>query len=431
VKVISIVDVTERHLCTGCGACAFVQPDVLTMVDVLDQGRRPVLQPGRTAAESAPSLAICPGASLSHDKAPPDAIASLLGEWGPVLEVWEGYAADPEVRYRGSSGGVATALAIDSIEHQGMHGVLHITARPDAPILNHTVLSTTRDELAAAAGSRYAPASPCDSLDLVEAAPGPCVFIGKPCDVAAVQKVRAGRPGLDANLGLTIGIFCAGTPTLKGTLKMLEHMGVTDSASVEELRYRGNGWPGEAVAVVDGDEKSHRLSYAESWGDILQEHRQWRCYVCADHTGEFADVSVGDPWYRPVTEGEAGRSLVVVRTERGRQAVRAAMTSGSVVLERVDPELLPASQPNLLETRGAIWGRMVGLRLMGVPHPRYRNMATFPTWRRLPMKKRAQSIYGTVKRVFVKRLRQKASTTPMDLSAFLVEGSTEPLRRTS
>lgn len=401
-RIRGIRDVAEAHLCTGCGVCSYLAPEGVRMVDDLDQGRRPVVAEG---ADTSEALDACPGLSLEHGPRPEEASPDLWAGWGPVLEVWEGYAADDEVRFRASSGGAATALALAAIEQQGFSGVLHIGAREDVPYLNRTLLSTTRAELLEATGSRYAPASPCDGLDRVEAADGPCVFIGKPCDVAGAQRAAAVRPALAERLGLTVGIFCAGTPSTRGTLEMLREMGI-DPEALDSVRYRGNGWPGPAEAVAG--ERSARLTYEESWGRILQRHRQWRCYVCLDHTGEFADVSVGDPWYRELSPDEPGRSLVVVRTERGRRAVRAAMDSGALVLEPVAGHILPDSQPNLLRTRGGVWARILTCRLLGAATPRYRGMASARFWlRSLSLKQRAQAFYGTVKRVFTKKLRQR------------------------
>src|SRR5690606_30934394 len=211
-KIEDIRDVAERQLCTGCGACAYIDPKRVRMVDVIDYGRRPLVAVEETPAPE--TLAVCPGVHLEHRGL--DERSDLLREfapvWGPIIDVWEGYAADPEIRWAGSSGGAASALALFAIERGGMHGLLHINARPDVPFLNHTALSRTRAEILEGTGSRYAPASPCDSLHLIENAPSPCVFIGKPCDVAALQMTRALRPELDAKVGLTIGFFCAGTP---------------------------------------------------------------------------------------------------------------------------------------------------------------------------------------------------------------------------
>lgn len=412
----SIQDVADKHLCSGCGVCAYLQPGLISMEDEPDRGLRPLVRPlpDGSPGDTSPALAACPGIGLSRLGADPDSqhLSELWEGWGPVIELWEGYAADPEVRHAASSGGIATALALHCIDEESMHGVLHIRARQDVPYLNKTVLSRTRVEMLEATGSRYAPASPCDRLDLVEEAPEPCVFIGKPCDVAALSMARRLRPELDRQVGLTIAIFCAGTPSTRGTLEMLSSMGIDDVKDVESIRYRGNGWPGPAEAVVQTPQGqvSRTLTYEESWGEILQKHRQWRCYVCADHTGEFADVAVGDPWYRPIPPDEPGRSLVVVRTERGRQLVNAAISSGSLRLERVSPDILPASQPNLLRAEGATWGRTVATRMVGVASPRYRNFRLLPIWwRHLSGLEKTRSILGTFRRVITKRLYRRAS----------------------
>lgn len=413
----SITDVAERQLCVGCGACAYLQPDDIRMVDLLDHGRRPVVRDGEGGApDTTEALRHCPGAGLAHapdaDPGKDAAAADLFGAWGPVLEVWEGFATDEEIRFAASSGGAATALALHCVDEGGMHGALHIRSRSDRPYLNETVLSTTRHELLEATGSRYAPASPCDGLDLVERAPGPCVFIGKPCDVAATASIRRERPRLDERLGLTIAMFCAGTPTLRGTFEMLDVLGVEHPDAVASVRYRGNGWPGRAEARwrgEDGAERADSLSYEESWGAILQRHRQWRCHVCVDHTGEFADIAVGDPWYRDIPEGEPGRSLVLVRTERGRRILHRAWEAGAVALVPLPASRIADAQPNLLRTRGAVWGRVTASKLLGIPYPVYRNLPTLPIWwRELSGREKLQSLAGTARRIVRRRLYRRA-----------------------
>ena len=383
----------------------YAAPDQVHMADMPTLGRRPVGEANGQA------LAVCPGIALEHTLDRDDAglQSDLKGTWGPVFKVWEGFAANPDIRRAGSSGGAATALALHAIERRGMAGVLHTAAREDAPYLNQTVVSRSREELLGRTGSRYAPASPCEGLGEIEHAEAPCVFIGKPCDVAAAQKARALRPGLDRNLDLTIAFFCAGTPSTQGTLDLLKSVGVDDPGRVRSLRYRGQGWPGRWTVRWEGEagqEHEASLSYEESWG-FLQKYRQWRCYICPDHTGEFADVAVGDPWYRPVQPGEPGKSLIVARTRRGVAAVEAAAAAGYLVLEREDPELLPRSQPNLLRTKAALWGRLTALRLGGAGCPRFKGFALGTLWlKHLTVRQRAQSIAGTFRRIRTKNLRR-------------------------
>lgn len=413
-RIESITDVAERHMCTGCGTCAFVQPDAIVMVDDLDQGRRPMVSSG---TDTDVALEACPGIRLEHDydRTQPDLIGELAADWGPVLEMWDGFAADEELRWRASSGGAATALALFAVEQQGFHGVLHIAARKDVPWLNETVLSRDRAALLAATGSRYAPASPCDSLEAIASAPAPCVLIGKPCDIAGAQMARRLRPQLDERLGLTIAIFCAGTPSTAGTLEMLRRMGV-DPAQLDAVRYRGEGWPGMAQATgrdSDGQSRHAELTYQQSWGDILNKHRPWRCYVCADHTGEFADIAVGDPWYHGVGDGGAGRSLIVARTARGRRFVQLAIAAGALTCESAAADALPRAQPNLRSTRGSVWGRSLATRMFGIAAPRLTGLPTRSAWLQyLTLKQQLQSFYGTWKRVFTKRLYKRRPVVP-------------------
>jgi coenzyme F420 hydrogenase subunit beta len=157
---------------------------------------------------------------------------------------------------------------------------------------------------------------------------------------------------------------------------------VDDPSTVADLRYRGHGWPGTAAVTIHNDNgfETRRLSYEESWGEILTNHKQWRCQVCADHTGELADIAVGDPWYRRIPVDDPGQSLVLVRTERGRRILHRALDAGYLALEKADPSILPASQEALLRGRGAVWGRTLACRLLGAPAPRYKGLPMFRYW---------------------------------------------------
>ena len=154
-SVRTIEDIVRHHLWCGCGACAYIASGRFAMFDSVDCGRRPrLVGEGPASAEEKEAVGVCPGLHLSHsfDRRKPGLLTSLGAGWGPVREIWEGYAADPEIRHRGSSGGVATAIARFGIERGGMAGVLQTRARDDAPHLNATVLNTTVEGILEAAG---------------------------------------------------------------------------------------------------------------------------------------------------------------------------------------------------------------------------------------------------------------------------------------
>jgi coenzyme F420 hydrogenase subunit beta len=316
--------------------------------------------------------------------------------------MWEGYAADEALRYKGSSGGLASALALFCVERNGMAGVVHIGSNPKKPWLNETRLSSSYEELNSNTGSRYSPASPCDGFHLAEESDSPCAFIGKPCDVEGLRKAQKLRPELREKIPCAIGIFCAGTPSTKATLDLLKKHHA-DLDRLEAFRYRGNGWPGMSSMSYEGEPSARDLlSYEESWG-FLQSYRPLRCHLCPDGTSEFADVACGDPWYRPIEDDEPGRSLVIVRTETGRRLVRDAMAAGYVHLEEAPWDRLPRSQDNLFGKRSSIWGRSLALRAVGARAPRFRGFYLFRNWLRLPLGRKLRSLMGTLRRGLQRR----------------------------
>ena len=328
----TIQDVVDWGLCVGCGACYYIcDKAAVSLVNVNSIGIRPKFK--RNACQSCVKcLSICPGffveARLGAEAELDNSTESAL--IGPTLEIWEGYAADQKLRFRASSGGILSALALYCLERENMEFVLHTGTDPKKPLSNTTVQSRTRNDLLERTGSRYAPSSPCDSLTYIENSENPCVLIGKPCDVAAVSQLRKKTPELNANLGLVLSFFCAGTPTTGATLDLLTKLGI-DPGRVNEVRYRGDGWPGNFMVSYNQREKEEILTYKESW-HFLQKYRSFRCHLCPDGLGELADISCGDAWHRYSEQQDMGRSLVLVRSELGKQILHRAMDNGYLTL---------------------------------------------------------------------------------------------------
>jgi len=395
--------VAAWHLCIGCGACKWACPHgVVDLVNIPELGIRPTVnQDGCQACRRC--VEVCPGVHLKHDQPPEDYVETLWPEWGPIRQMYRAYAAEEDIRFVTSSGGIATALALYGVERAGMDGVLHIRSAPENPLICIATFSRTREEVVQAIGSRYAPAALCQAFDLIKQARGPCMFIGKPCDVAALRKAQKIDVELDAKVGLTISIFCAGTPSQDGTQAILRGMGIQNTCQVQSFRYRGHGWPGEATAVLSSGEQ-RTMSYEDSWGNILSKHVSWRCRLCPDGTGEFADISCGDMWAERGDDSQ-GLSLVLIRNECGNRFWDAEKMEEYIRAHKCESDWLARSQPSLLNKKYQIWGRIKAMSLLGCPVPAYQGFAIRRLWMtELSLKKKIKSVLGTIKRIVSRRL---------------------------
>lgn len=388
----------------GCGACVNACPNnAVSITDIVDKGIRPQIDQDK-CQHCGECINICPGVGLSHEPFSEDTIEELRAVWGPVLEVWEGHAADDHIRFMGSSGGAATAIALYCLEKENFSGTLHIGPKEDQPLTNNSVFSKTRDELLSRTGSRYSPAAACRRFEWITNAEGKSVFIGKPCDIAALRKAQKTNPELNEKVGLTISIFCAGTPNTQGTHSVLKAMGIDEPDEVEKFRYRGQGWPGNAVANIKGSDKEYSMTYAQAWGDILSRHGQLRCRLCADSSGEFADISCGDPWYKDIEPDEPGLSLVMARTPRGAEFIKKCIDAGYLKLATAKPHIVGDSQKSMHQRRCQIWGRLLAFKLLGTPSPDYKGMSLYSNWKTLSIKAKIHSVLSTIKRIVMRKL---------------------------
>lgn len=404
----TLSDVVDWRLCLGCGACAYICPeDKVSLYDFLDEGIRPVLRSDDCSGCTL-CVEVCPGVQSDFRfDAPPPSPSEFAGdfakEWGPVVAMWEGHAADPDFRFKGSSGGVLTALAAYCQEVEGMYGTLQITQNPDDPVTNYTRLSRSRQELLSATGSRYSPASVCNGLGLVEEAPAPCVVIGKPSEIAALRNASRLRPQLEKNVGVSLTFFCAETPSTRGTTDLVREMGA-DPDALSSLRYRGLGWPGFFAPIRKGEtEPAATMTYSESW-EVLQAYRPWAIQLWPDGSGELADISCGDPWYEQPDGQNPGGSLVVARTERGRKIVEGAIESGYLQLTAAEAWKLEKSQGGLLKRRGAVWGRRLASKMCGLPITRLPGLDLRHAWRALSFKEKVKATFGTIRRLIARGL---------------------------
>jgi len=394
--------VVNGGLCTGCGGCVSAlsrnpgdaMPRVMKMTE--DGYLRPEPALPLPPAQQRIFESVCAGARIDG-KASESNYHPL---WGPIRRLATGYATDPEVRYRGSSGGVLTALAIGLVETGEVEFVLSSSADNDDPIGNLTMPRADRAAMLQAAGSRYGPSSPLAGLEGHLQAGRKFAFVGKPCDVATLTRMAKQDSRIDELIPYRLAFFCAGVPSRLGTLAVLNALNVSYEDLVR-FQYRGDGWPGLARATRrDGSEES--MDYNSSWGSILNRHLQHRCKVCPDGTGEFADIACADAWYGkdgyPDFAERDGRSLIVARSEAGQRLLARLEQAGQISTEPLDIEEIARMQPYQVNRKRNVLSRSTGTQLAGGKTGRFRGLALLPLLLSDNPLNQLRNLFGSIKR---------------------------------
>jgi coenzyme F420 hydrogenase subunit beta len=394
----SMDEVLKGDLCSGCGLCQGVFGVEKIRMGLSSEGflRPQVLQP-LSISETELFSDFCPGGRIEHQNA-----EKHDPHWGPIRRCTVGNALDESIRHAGSSGGVISALAIFLLENGAVQGVIQTTALSSAPLKNVTVVSRTRAQVLNCAGSRYAPSAPLADLEEILKQSGSFLFIGKPCDVAALRALQRRKPDLLQKIPYALSFFCAGIPSQHGTHKILDRFGVTVD-EVAQFRYRGEGWPGK-TSIRTRDGREHSMTYAESWGKVLNRELQFRCKICPDGTGEFADIACADAWYGdasgyPAFDEADGRSLIIVRTERGGRLFDEAVQAGVIAATALDPVEIGKMQPYQYQRKSLILSRLMALRLTGRSSPRYHNLRLGKAALARGIRAQVKSFLGTLRRI--------------------------------
>jgi coenzyme F420 hydrogenase subunit beta len=164
---------------------------------------------------------------------------------------------------------------------------------------------------------------------------GRYALVALPCHLHALHKYVKVTPKLRGRVALTIGLYCNISFEPFVFDELCESKG-TKPEDIKDLDFRAGEWPGGIYATMrDGSrEKLLKLEEMKDEFNFLKKfYTPNRCNMCIDFSAEYADLAVGDPWLRG-PDGkylfEDGRTSVLVRTQRGDEAVVSAENAGAI-----------------------------------------------------------------------------------------------------
>lgn len=381
-KPITPDDVVRRGQCMACGFCTVAHGGATAGRMEFDEKRGHHVP---RFAGPAPTEFLCPGATMdmpalaviTHGKLPTD-------PWlGTVVRTRAAYATNPEIRGRAASGGVIPALLTHLFE-TGQIDAAYCVEPGTKPDTAAGAIIRRAVDLGRTHGSVYHPVNFGARLADLFGSSERFAYVGLPCEIAALERLKSQRPDIAARHVMSIGLFCGGINTFPGVAYYLEGFGIK-AAEVESIAYRVGNWPGKIrlrlrnrpdpvdVPRIRGNTRWKILRY------VIAFQGYWmlpRCRLCPDQVSDFADIAVGDPHLpRFRNRGGAGFSAVLTRTARGEALMAAAIAAGRLAEEPMSREEIIDSQGYTLDNRRNVAAYLRVARWLGLTPPR---LAVYP-----------------------------------------------------
>jgi coenzyme F420 hydrogenase subunit beta len=323
-------EVVATEICCGCSACIVACPHkVLELLD-FDPVQIDARSPFDNCVHGEEGCSLCAMACLrlqpALDLIEPTVVGRRRSEdepEGPYRSKILARAAYEPILSKGQDGGAVTALLAWGLDTGELDGAVVSAPSEKVAWLDEPRLVRNKEELLAAAGSRYTYcATPLGLKDAVAAKCKNVALVGVSCESTAVRQLAAeGIKRWVRPVKLVIGLMCCETFDYDAFMigKVEQEMGIP-LTDITKVNVKGR----VIVTLKDGRDIDIPLKDARPFAN------EW-CHHCPDFAAEHADLSCGGL-------GMEGWTMILVRSEQGEDFIDRAVGEGVLEVREAEEE---------------------------------------------------------------------------------------------
>jgi len=322
-----LLEIVKAGLCIGCGACYIMCPHNAINLKVSSNGTySPVINLDK-CVNCKLCERVCPAINPQRIK-----VKGL----GNFIRCYIGYSTELEIRWRASSGGVATTILLSLLEEGLISGAIVVKSDSRDPLKPVMTIARSREEIIEAMGSKYCPVRPTFKITDMLSMNGKIAVVALPCHIWVFKNLEKLDKRLKDKILVYLGLLCGKCPNFYATVYFIRKNAGVNEEDVAMIRYRGEGWPGKISVITKSG--CIRVFELKKWISFsyYPHFIPLRCVFCYDIANQLADISLGDAW--GLSHDNVGASLIITRTPVGESIIKHLSTIRKLVVKEVDPE---------------------------------------------------------------------------------------------
>jgi coenzyme F420 hydrogenase subunit beta len=353
--------VLKYDYCCGCGVCTGVCPQNALEMRFNEYGEyKPYLRGNCTACGLCSRVCPFVNGNPNEDEIGRAKFRNIEGikhtpETGYYLDSYVGYAADPQVRWSGASGGLTTWLLCMLLETRRIDGVITVAPTGRASkLFEYRVLSDPKN-VQSCSKSAYYPVELSPALRHIRTNPARYAIVGLPCFLKAVSLACECIPSLQESIVYKAGLVCgqlksacysrylsvmAGNSKAPTSVCFREK---SENRPASDFLFQARSCQGESEALGFSD------TVGEVWCSGLFQINA--CGFCDDVFAECADITLMDAWLPEYRDDPKGTNLLLVRNPALAEVVDRARSRGDIVCEPIGIEQIVQSQAGVVRAK--------------------------------------------------------------------------------
>lgn len=346
----NIKSIPENHLCTGCGTCIGLCPaNAIILTKSKNQGIYIPKVNDTKCTDCKLCLKICAGykVNLNRDILSTSKKLGIDKMIGTLHSCHIGYSNDPIIRKESTSGGIITQTLDHAFTNGLIDGAIVVRMKKNDPLTPDPILAKSTEDIRSASKSKYCPVPMNIALKELRHQDGKYAVVGLPCHIHGIRLAENELKWMKDKIVLRIGLFCSHTVNFFGTDFILKQYRI-DKKRIEEISYRGKGWPGKFSVRYDNS-KELDFPFIRDWYGYWNAFSAFfftpiRCLSCPDQTNELADISIGDAWLPELRDKTKGQAIIISRSDISDQLLSEMKLNNSITITKIHVEKVKESQ---------------------------------------------------------------------------------------